>query len=59
VLYGESDAKEWAKEANSWDDVLFYSLQHIVDKWNPEYAKGWINRILKLWKLFDKEKKCL
>ena len=53
VLYGVSDAEKWAEEANSWDDILFCSLQHIVDHWNPKYAKGWINRILKLWAVFN------
>lgn len=54
VLYGVEDAKVWAKAADSWDDILFCSLQHIVDHWNPKYAKGWINRIIYLWELFNK-----
>ncbi len=54
VLYGPADAIAWAKTANTWDDILFKSLQHIYDHWNPTYSRGWVGRILRLWKLFDK-----
>jgi lysozyme family protein len=57
VLYGPSDAKKWAAEANSWDDILFNSLKHIYDHWNPTFARGWIGRIITLWQVFDKPNK--
>lgn len=54
VLHGVRDAREWAAVANSWDDILFCSLQHIVDHWHSKFARGWLIRILRLWKIFDR-----
>ncbi len=50
VLYGPANAKKWASLARTWHDMLFFSLQHISDHWNHRYARGWINRILTLWR---------
>lgn len=54
VLFGTPDVRQWLKEADEAEDLLFFSIQHIVDHWNPKYAKGWLNRILYLWKHFCK-----
>lgn len=37
-------------KAFNWTDYLFLRVEHYSNLRKPEYLRGWINRVLDLWK---------
>lgn len=50
VNLGVGRASEIKAQAFNWTDYLFLRIEHYSNLRKPEYLRGWINRILDLWK---------
>ncbi len=50
VNCGVDKAREFSDAAPNWTDYLFLRIEHYCNLRKPEYLRGWINRVLDLWK---------
>lgn len=50
VNLGVARATALKAKAFNWTDYLFLRIEHYSNLRKPEYLRGWINRVLDLWK---------
>ncbi|MBI5236243.1 MAG: hypothetical protein HY886_08345 [Deltaproteobacteria bacterium] len=50
VNMGHSRAMDFNARALNWTDYLFLRIEHYCKLNKPEYLRGWINRVVDLWK---------
>lgn len=50
VNLGVGRATALKEKAFNWTDYLFLRIEHYSNLRKPEYLRGWINRVLNLWR---------
>jgi len=55
VIPGQGAAKKFRDKAGSWEDFMLRRIEYFSDKNNKKYIRGWIKRVIDLYKYIKKE----